>query len=80
MRKFAVLAVSAAVFALSACNAPAEDATVTEEVATEEVVPAEDAMAPEAMTTEEVAPATDEAAAPADATAAPAEEEAAVTE
>ena len=42
MRKFAVLAVSAAVFALSACNAPAEDATVTEEVATEEVAPAED--------------------------------------
>ncbi|NCN85697.1 MAG: hypothetical protein GW808_11980 [Sphingomonadales bacterium] len=76
MRKFAVLAASAAVLALSACNAPAEDAAVTEEVATEEVAPAEDA-----MVTEEVAPMTDEAtaeAAPADEAAAPAEE--AVTE
>ncbi len=71
MRKFAVLAASAAVFALSACNAPAEDAAVTEEVATEEVVPAEDA-----MVAEEVAPVTEEAtaeAAPADEAAAPAE-------
>ena len=76
MRKFAVLAASAAVFALSACNAPAEDAVVTDEVATEEVAPAEDA-----MVTEEVAPVTEEAtaeAAPADAEAAPAD--AAVTE
>ncbi|MEH6700761.1 hypothetical protein [Parasphingorhabdus sp.] len=71
MRKFAVLAASAAVFALSACNAPAEDAAVTEEVATEEVAPAEDA-----MVAEEVAPVTEEAtaeAAPADEAAAPAE-------
>ncbi len=70
MRKFAVLAASAAVFALSACNAPAEEAAVTDEVATEEVAPAEDA-----MVTEEVAPVTEEAtaeAAPADAAAAPA--------
>ncbi|WP_197460255.1 hypothetical protein [Sphingorhabdus sp. M41] len=68
MRKFAVLAASAAVFALSACNAPAEDAVVTDEVATEEVAPAEDA-----MVAEEVAPATAEVA-PADEAAVPAEE------
>jgi protein involved in sex pheromone biosynthesis len=71
MRKFAVLAASAAVFALSACNAPAEDAAATDEVVTEEVAPAEDAMA-----VEEVAPATEEAtveAAPADEAAAPAD-------